>query len=309
MPGWTEPFSTNLTMRAYADRTIGEQTPSHLLGKTCWVGNDGYLTDPCDPMVEKVASDLVDAVGDADDACACAAEVYAAYGDVFAAWLEAHPLVIDPPDVLAAALDAVFDAEVDLSAVACIAVIDATLRATVQARLVEHFVDIARHGYQFERFEEAWCAWADAEAAMDWTQERLQDTVTELLAAGATSSPDHEALCGCAAKVLAAFGSEFREWLGANIATGALPSDFTAFSPATPTLCPGIGFESGTAEALGALLGQRYATYTEVSYRLHLLLRLLGDLRNTYPRATLHDCDAGSDFNPVRLGQTALGSN
>ncbi len=177
--------------------------------------------------------------------------------------------MIDPPDVLAAAFDAVFDAEVDLSAVACIAVIDATLRATVQARLVEHFVDIARHGYQFERFEEAWCAWADAEAAMDWTQERLQDTVVELLAAGATSSPDHEALCGCAAKVLAAFGSEFREWLETNIAAGALPSDFTDFAPATPTLCPGIGFEPGTAEALGALLEQRYATYTEVSYRLH----------------------------------------
>ena len=27
----------------FADRTIQEQTPSHLLGKTCWVGNDGYL--------------------------------------------------------------------------------------------------------------------------------------------------------------------------------------------------------------------------------------------------------------------------
>ena len=54
---------------------------------------------------------------------------------------------------------------------------------------------------------------------------------------------------------------------------------------------------------------ERYATYTEVSYRLHVLVHALADLRNTYPRATLHDCDEGSDFNPVRLGQTALGSN
>ena len=54
---------------------------------------------------------------------------------------------------------------------------------------------------------------------------------------------------------------------------------------------------------------QRYATYTEVSYRLRVLVHALADLRNTYPRATLHDCDEGSDFNPVRLGQTALGSN
>ncbi|HSK33773.1 MAG TPA: hypothetical protein VK903_09830, partial [Propionicimonas sp.] len=220
-----------------------------------------------------------------------------------------HQLSHDPPAVLAAALHAAFDAGVDLSGVDCAAVIDAGLRAQLQDRLVEHFVGIARHGYQFERFEDAWCAWADAEAGMDWTQERLQDTVVEVLAAGATSSPDHEALCGCAAKLLAAFGSEFREWLEANIAAGTPPSDFTDFEPSTPTPCPGIGFEPGTAEALGALLEQRYASYTEVSYRLHLLLRLLGDLRNTYPRATLHDCDAGSDFNPVRLGQTALGSN
>ena len=41
----------------------------------------------------------------------------------------------------------------------------------------------------------------------------------------------------------------------------------------------------------------------------HVLVHALADLRNTYPRATLHDCDEGSDFNPVRLGQTALGSN
>jgi hypothetical protein len=39
------------------------------------------------------------------------------------------------------------------------------------------------------------------------------------------------------------------------------------------------------------------------------LVHVLADLRNTYPRATLHDCDAGSDVNPVRLGHSALGSN
>ena len=55
MPGWTAPFSTNLSMRGFADRTIQEQTPSHLVVKTCWVGNDGYVPDPCDPVVDEVA--------------------------------------------------------------------------------------------------------------------------------------------------------------------------------------------------------------------------------------------------------------
>ena len=309
MPGWTEPFSTNLTMRAYADRTIQEQTPSHLLGKTCWVGNDGYLADPCDPMVDKVAASLVDAIGDADDACACAAQVYAAYGDAFAAWFAAHPLVTDLPSLLAERINGVFDADVDLSGVDCIAVIDAGLRAIVQAILVDHFVDIARHGYQFERFEDAWCAWADTEAGIDWTGERLQETVVELLRGGAATPADHDAVCSCAASILATFGSAFRDWLETNLAAGKELGSFTEFTPPTPTLCDGITFDNGVAEAIGAHLLQRYATYTEVSYRLHRLLRLLGELRNTYPRATLHDCDAGSDFNPVRLGQTALGSN
>ncbi len=309
VPGWTAPFSTNLTMRAYADRTIQEQTPSHLLGKTCWVGNDGYVSDPCDPMIERLAKDLAGEVEDTEDACACAAEIYAAFGAAFGDWFETHTIINDPPDVLAAALDTLFDAEVDLSTVSCNAELDADLRAQLQAQLVEHFVDIARHGYQFERFEDAWCAWADAEAAMDWTQEQLQETVVELLGAGAASAADHQKLCSCAATILATFGTAFREWLGANIAAGTPLDGFTDFDPPTPTLCPGIAFDPGVAEVIGELLRQRYATYTRVSYRLHILLRLLGELRNTYPRATLHDCDAGSDFNPVRLGQTALGSN
>ncbi|MBK7936670.1 MAG: hypothetical protein IPJ82_06080 [Lewinellaceae bacterium] len=56
------------------------------------------------------------------------------------------------------------------------------------------------------------------------------------------------------------------------------------------------------------LVQQRYQKYTEVSFRLWVLVHLMADLENTYPTATLHDCDDGSDSNPVRLGQTGLGS-
>jgi hypothetical protein len=37
-------------------------------------------------------------------------------------------------------------------------------------------------------------------------------------------------------------------------------------------------------------------------------VNLLSRLRNVYPGATLHDCDDGSDHNPVRLDNTALGN-
>lgn len=43
MPGWMEPFDTNLEMRDFADRTIRQETPAHLLGKICWIARDEYV--------------------------------------------------------------------------------------------------------------------------------------------------------------------------------------------------------------------------------------------------------------------------
>ncbi len=310
MPGWTAPFNTNLAMRGFADRTIEEQTPSHLLGKTCWVGNDGYVPDPCDPVVDAVASVLADRIADRPAACACAAEVVASYGTVFTKWLEEHAGTHRPPAVITAALVVAFTADVDLAGVVCAGVIDADLRAALDALLVEHFARIAAAGYQFERFEDAWCAWLDADAAIDWTEERLQDTVVEILTAGVTTpevKPD--ALCRCAATILATVGTAFREWMDAEIAAGTPPDQLSGFDPPAPALCTGLTFAGTVADAIRDLLRRRYRSYAEVSYRLHVLVHALADLRNTYPRATLHDCDEGSDSNPVRLGQTALGSN
>lgn len=310
MPGWTAPFSTNLGMRGFADRMIQEQTPSHLMAKTCWVGNDGYLRDPCDPVVDALASVLEAHTTTHEAACTCAAEIYAAYGAAFDAWLSEHTVTHDPPDVVAAALAAMFDADVDLTGVACAGEIDADVRDALEVVLVEHFVEIARAGYQFERFEDAWCAWADADAAIDWTRERLQDTVLEILSAGVlTPDVDHETLCTCAATILATFGTHFRVWMDDHLAAGTPLDELTDFDPPDPAMCAGLAFDEGVAGEIRNLLRARYATYTEVSYRLHVLVHALADLRNTYPRATLHDCDEGSDFNPVRLGQAALGSN
>jgi hypothetical protein len=244
-----------------------------------------------------------------DAACECAAEIYEAYGAAFDTWFADHTMMHDPPEVIAAALAVVFD-DVDLDNVTCHDVIDAEVRAAMESVLVEHFVAIVRQGYQFERFEDAWCAWADADATIDWTEEHLQDTVLEILGAGVTTPDvDHETLCTCAATIIAEFGTVFLTWMDTNVAAGTPLDQFTEFVVDDLALCAGLTFAGGTEEAIRARLRERYATYTEVSYRLHVLVLALADLRNTYPRATLHDCDEGSDFNPVRLGQTALGSN
>jgi hypothetical protein len=43
MPGWTAPYNTNMEMRRFAERTIRQETPAHLIVKICWVDNIGLL--------------------------------------------------------------------------------------------------------------------------------------------------------------------------------------------------------------------------------------------------------------------------
>src|SRR4051812_37653611 len=141
-----------------------------------------------------------------------------------------------------------FAAKVVLTGVTCAAVIDAEVADALAGVLVEHFVEIARNGYQFERFEDAWCAWAEADAAIDWTEERLQDTVLEMLTAGlATAGVDHETLCSCTATILAGFGTHSRAWMDDKLATGVPLDQLTDFDPPDPPLCPDLSFQAGVA--------------------------------------------------------------
>ena len=141
--------------------------------------------------------------------------------------------------------------------------------------------------------------------------ERLQETLAELLtdrlAESSKAKSDHA--CACAAEILATFGTAFAEWRDANVRAGTPLDAFTDFDPGPIALCSDLAFIPGTADAVRTLLMDRYATYTEVSYRLRILVDALGALRNTYPTGTLHDCDEGDDDNPIRLSHTALGSN
>lgn len=47
LPGWNEPFKSNMDMRSFIDRTIKQETPSHLLPKICWID-----TGPLDKLEE-----------------------------------------------------------------------------------------------------------------------------------------------------------------------------------------------------------------------------------------------------------------
>jgi hypothetical protein len=315
MPGWVAQYTDNLDLRRFADRTIQQETPSHLLGKTCWVGNVGFVENLCDEVVGDL-SDLLIAKGltaanvapGVDEACTCANAIYQAFSAVFTAWYGDKTLDFIHEDALRAFIDAEFSARIASSDVSCTTVMTAPLWADVQEMMTGYFVGIALNGWQFERFEDAWCKWLDANAAIDWTEERLLARVQAVLEANLTSAASQSALCDCARTILTKYGTEFFDWMQANLSAGHAFDALTAFAPSPITLCAGMSFKPGTAAAIAQLLGERYGAYEEVSYRLRVVVNLLSRLRNVYPGATLHDCDDGSDHNPVRLDSTALGN-
>jgi len=315
MPGWVAQYTDNLDLRRFADRTIQQETPSHLVAKTCWVGNDGFIENLCDEVVGDLA-DLLIAKGltaastppGADEACACATAIYQAFSAVFTAWYDDRTLDFIQEDALGTVIAAEFTAHVSAADVSCTTVITAPLWAEVQTLMTRHFVGVALNGWQFERFENAWCKWLDANAAINWTKERLLARVEAILALNLTTPASHSALCECATNILTRYGTEFFTWMQANMTAGHAFEVLTAFAPSAITLCGGMEFKPGTATLIADLLRERYGAYTEVSYRLWVVVQLLSKLRNTYPGATLHDCDDGSDHNPVRLDSTALGN-
>ena len=296
--------------------------------KTCAARIFCIECTPCDPVVSELAG-LLETQGltpggqrpDQAEACACALAIYTAFSGAFRQWYQDKRLDYYPPEAMKTLLETEFAAQVTPADITCLPVLNEALWAEVQALLVKHFGHIARYGWQFERFEAAWCAWLAANAPFDWTEERLQERVRAILEANLLTSPagaepPREGLCPCATAILSRYGSAFYGWMEENLQAGSALQDFTAFDPDLipdlgpdpVTLCSGYTFQAGTGTTINALLAERYDAYTDVSYRLWRVVHLLAELRNTYPGATLHDCDDGSDQNPVRLDSTALGN-
>lgn len=316
MPGWTVQYTDNLDLRRYADRTIQRETPAHLLAKICWVGNDGYVENPCDPVVEDLA-ELLQAQGltaddtppSDDDACDDAHMILDEFSATFTAWFADKKLSFLREDALAAAIAAQFAGIGQPADGEYRTLFTPALWDDVRAMLSARFTEIASQGWQFERFEAAWRSWLDANAAIDWTDERLIERVETLLAAGVqTANASPAALCDCAGRIVTDYGSAFHAWMRDNFTAGHAFEDLTPFAEPAVTLCAGLSFSADTQAKIAALLQERYAAYALPSYWLWVVTTLLAGLRNTYPGATLHDCDEGSDFNPVRLDNTALGN-
>lgn len=316
MPGWTAPFNINLDMRRFADRTIRYELPSHLLGKICWVGNDGFIENSCDPVITDLADLLMqkgltkDGISLSEaEACACSISLYTSFSNSFSTWYEDRTLTFLHADALNAILETVFSV-LKPAGISCSIDIDSTLWEDIKNTMILYFKDIVLNGWQFERFEDAWCQWLNENANFDWTEERLHEHVEAMLKANLeTSLPSAKFdFCSCASKIVNDYGISFYKWMNQNFEAGREFKDFSNFSAPAVSLCSEIPYKTGTAEKIGDFLHEKYKSYKKVSYQLWKVVHLLSKLKNTYPGATLHDCDDGSDQNPVRLGSTALGN-
>src|SRR5262249_20568623 len=145
----TVQYTDNLDLRRFAERTMQQETPSHLLGKTCWVGNDGFVENPCDDVVGKLAALLLaDGVTEngtppsEDDACACANALYHAFSAFFMEWSGDETLTFLHQAALEALIAAQFQVAPTPADIACTTVLDAALWAKIQTMMTAHFVDI-----------------------------------------------------------------------------------------------------------------------------------------------------------------------
>ncbi|WP_394216238.1 hypothetical protein [Brachybacterium vulturis] len=308
MPAGTEPFGSDVRMRGFADRTIREQTPSHLLVRICWISNEAHEIDPCDPVLAALADVLEQRGAEHEEACECALATYTLLAERFDAWLAEHRLTQLPLPVLTDTLTTLFTAEVDLAAVPCLAGTEAEALTEIHVLAATHFARIARDGFALDRLTATWDAWRAADARIDWTQERLEETVQEILAEVATGTEPREAVRRRAAAILTETGTAFAAWRRQHLEAGTPLEQWPLFEPSLPSPGGEPPLTVDSAETLQDLLREHYRRYTTVSARLDQLMQALTGLRSVHPRATLHDRDDGSDVNPVRLGHTALGS-
>jgi hypothetical protein len=280
------------------------------------VGNDGFIENSCDPVITDLADLLMQKGINKDgirlsetEACGCALSIYTAFSNVFSTWYEDKTLTFLHADVLNTLLETVFSV-LKPTDILCTTVIDSSLWKDIMKTMVLYFKDIVLNGWQFERFEDAWCQWLKENAAFDWTEERLNEHVEAMLKANLKTnalSTKYD-FCACATQIVNDYGIAFNKWMNHNFEAGREYNDFSNFSAPAVSLCSEIPYQSGTAEKIGGFLLEKYRSYRKVSYHLWKVVHLLSNLKNTYPGATLHDCDDGSDQNPVRLGSTALGN-
>src|SRR5680860_496807 len=330
LQGNLEPFSYDIDLRNFADRTIRKETPSHLLPKICWVGNLGFGKNECAPVFSRLVELLQQEQGmdaQAETTCDCANSLYDGFDVIFQTYMEGQELAYRVRAAWETGLRNLF-LLLDPGDFPCL--ISDNGWDILRESLLNHFVDLAVTALQFDRFEQAWCLWLEANDPFDWyvLNQQLQRQ-TELWLQDGLATPEGGNTCACAKLLTAYFGDRYRQWIDHLVEeeidledTVAVQAqlrtmvwdlflvDLEIVRENDPEFCLGIDLAENDErwEALRIIWFGFYTEWIEVSYRLNILLRIFTHLKSIYPTATLHDCDDGSDDNPVRLDNTILGN-
>ncbi len=330
LQGNLEPFSYDIDLRDFADRTIRKETPSHLLPKVCWVGNIGFEGDECAPIFSDLVELLQQEQGldvQADATCQCANDLYDGFDELFQSWIDTQDLGFRTRKAWVTDLRSLFAPLVPADFPCLVSEIGWDV---LHDRLLEHFAEVVVTAHQFDRFEQAWCLWLEANDSFNWfvLNQQLQRQ-TELWLQEGMATIEGRNTCACTELLLGYFGDRYRKWIDylveeeidledtdllqlqlQTMVWDPFLEDLGTARENDPEFCEGIDMtDSGERwEALRIIWFGFYTEWIVVSYRLNILLRIFTNLKSIYPTATLHDCDDGSDDNPVRLDNTILGN-
>jgi hypothetical protein len=323
MPAWKVPFDKNIELRRFADRTIRQEIPSHILGKICWVGNRDFVDGTGSSLTGALAYLLHNKGRTAGDArpvfkyaSAGAKKIHDAADSVFTAWMKTGQYRLTESSGLHKVLDDLFRKTLDplsgiYSGVSNYDVIGDELFTL----LTNHFADIvtADQWFIYDRFDTAWKAWLETVSASPFRNGCSGDfaRILEPVMAGMIGSwLDPSETSRLAVEEFASLFSDTMRQLAStgasagdpektvadifDIAVKEKPFDSSSLSAA----------EKGTLKKLFVSL---YAPRVEETLKLWNVVMMLAKLRSVYPPATLHDCQDGNDQNPVRLDSTMLG--
>ncbi len=337
MQGKLKPFSLDIDLRRFADKTIRRETPAHLLPKICWVGNDICLKVDEQAIFCDIKDLLVDHLTIPQDEetlrdiCLCANVVFAAFNDAVGQWGMSN----DPNGFTTADLQLIFEnlfqEAVPDGSLDCHPNLNPAYYNLLQNLLVAYFQENI-DCFQFNTFERAWCKWLEVNTSFNWAVEsdllyRQVQHLVENHYEGETVL-DSSVVCHCVELLLGYFGNQFKDWIDDLVENEIDPedpvlvnqirdfvwiefvADLATINASNHTFCPELWASIATEfwTDLRNLLVETYQNWILVSYRLNDLIRIFTNLNSIYPAATLHDCDDGSDDNPVRLNNTILGS-
>lgn len=220
----------------------------------------------------------------------------------------------------------------------------ANLKKELDEHMAAHFATVAAYGKQHSRIRKAWESWLEVAGQVDWCEVSIRTRLDELMIEIQREKVERrlerplkpeevQAAKDASREVLEKFGAVYHRLVTSKLGIAPVPDDMTKWVqliflgeksngteneekkkfkgiyPDKKIKFKGIRMVRGKdfTEVMSLFESIFRKEHLEATKRLKRLIGILSNLSSVYPTATLHDCDDGSDDNPVRLSSTTLG--